>query len=447
MRMVMWFLLLSAPLWAADSPAAKRIVVLISIDGLRPEFYLEERWPAPTLQHFAREGVHARRVRPVFPSVTYANHTTMITGVAPAKHGVYYNTPFEPDGITGAWYWFEKSIQARTLWDAAREKGLKTASLFWPASVGAPVDINFPELWSIDPDLPLEELLRKHMAPKELWNELEREVTGVRDAHDLSPFHLGYQAQNALIAAHVLVKHRPRLMTLHLVAADFDQHDYGREHWRVRQAVAAVDQAVAILNEEAERAGLADRVAFVITGDHGFVDIHSRLDPNYWLEEAGLQDERRDKGEWRARFHVSSASAFLHVRDRNDLGVLKRVREVLTELPVDRRALFRVLEREELDELGAAPEALLALVPVRGVTFSEKALDTDLAPAKKRGQHGYSPDFDEIFTGFLAHGAGVAQGVDTAELRLQDVAPFVAHLLDLQLPGVEGTLYPGLTTQ
>ena len=70
-------------------------VVLISIDGFRPEFYQDTTWPAPMIQQMAQEGAQARAVRGVFPSVTYPSHTTMITGSVPRRHGIYYNTPFQ----------------------------------------------------------------------------------------------------------------------------------------------------------------------------------------------------------------------------------------------------------------------------------------------------------------------------------------------------------------
>ena len=101
-----------------------KYVVMISIDGLRPEFYKDPSWPAPNIQALARNGVYADGVRGVFPTVTFPSHTTMVTGALPAKHGIYYNTPFEPEGQTGNWYWDESQIKVETLWDACKKKGL-----------------------------------------------------------------------------------------------------------------------------------------------------------------------------------------------------------------------------------------------------------------------------------------------------------------------------------
>ena len=73
-------------------------VILISIDGFRPEFYLDASWPAPNLQQLKTAGVYAQRVKSVFPSYTYPSHVAMLTGALPARGGIYYNAPFEPEG-------------------------------------------------------------------------------------------------------------------------------------------------------------------------------------------------------------------------------------------------------------------------------------------------------------------------------------------------------------
>ena len=71
-------------------------VLLFSVDGLRPEIYRDERWPAPVLQQLARGGAFALAVRSVFPALTYPAHATLVTGVLPARHGIVHNEEFGP---------------------------------------------------------------------------------------------------------------------------------------------------------------------------------------------------------------------------------------------------------------------------------------------------------------------------------------------------------------
>src|SRR5919198_1932046 len=134
---------------AAQAPAP--VVLMISIDGLRPDYVTAadtHGLKIPTLRRFVTEGAYAEGVQGVIPTVTYPSHTTLITGVWPAKHGILSNTVFEPLRTGPAnWYWYADDIRAATLWDSAARARWATASIQWPASVGARVTWNIPEYW------------------------------------------------------------------------------------------------------------------------------------------------------------------------------------------------------------------------------------------------------------------------------------------------------------
>jgi predicted AlkP superfamily pyrophosphatase or phosphodiesterase len=425
----------------ADPPADH--VVLISIDGLRPGFYLDPGWPMPMIQQMSRDGAHARRARGVYPTVTYPSHTTILTGALPARHGIYYNSPFEPDGETGRWYWEAEAIQVPTLWDAVRNAGLTSANLSWPVSVGAPVDWNLPEIWSISDEMTSIEALRAASSPSGLWEEIEREATGRLTLDNFDIAHTTRDDRAGDIAAYLLANRKPNLMTVHVFEGDHFQHEDGRESPRVRRAVAAADRAIAQMMEAAERVGILERTAFVVVGDHGFLDIHTRLRPNVWLAEADLQSADRAGGNWRATFHTTAASAFLHLADPEDAEAVERVRRVLESRPEDERALFEILDRKALDAMGAAPEAALALALAPGVTASSSARPPAVGPGSG-ANHGFPPEIPELHTGFIAWGAGVARGAVLDTIDLVDVAPFVARLLGLDLEPLDGALRPEL---
>ena len=442
----LWLVLFVAvvPATAQERPADH--VILVSIDGLRPEFYQDTSWPAPVLQQLARDGAQADAVRPVFPSVTYPDHTTIVTGALPARHGIYYNSPFEPEGQTGRWYWEADSIRVPTLWDAVRDAGLESASIMWPVSVGAPITYNVPEVWPLERYADQLGAIRAAETPAGLVAEIEREATGRLAGGDLSSDYLAREARFAEAAAYLIETYRPALLTLHLIGADHFQHDEGRSGDYVDRAVAAVDYAVGQLQEAADRAGIADRTAIVVTGDHGFIDIHSRLAPNVWLVEAGLMEAARDRGDWRATFHTSGAAAFLHLRDPSDTAAVDEVRQILDALPAAQRDLLRILDREDLAAIGADPRVPLALAPIPGVNMSSTTRGPALQAADG-GTHGFFPDDPRIMTGFLAYGAGVRTGVTVPQMGLQDVAPFVAALLGLDFDAPDGVLFPGLLAE
>src|SRR3989442_6546973 len=126
--------------FSTEQPSARH-VILISIDGFRPEFYLESEYPAPILRKLAASGARAQAVEPVFPSNTNPNHATILTGLRPNRHGILFNAHFESDGTRGGWYEDAGEFRAPPLWMGARTAGLRTASLNWPTTHLAQIDL------------------------------------------------------------------------------------------------------------------------------------------------------------------------------------------------------------------------------------------------------------------------------------------------------------------
>jgi Type I phosphodiesterase / nucleotide pyrophosphatase len=139
---------------AAVSPGQAAPVLMISIDGLKPEYVTaadSRGLKVPYLRTLVRDGAHAEGVTGVWPTVTYPSHTTMLTGVSPAEHGIHNNLEFDPrHDFAQAWNWYAAQVRMPTLWQAAHQPGLRTASVRWPVSVGATdVDWLIPEYWRV----------------------------------------------------------------------------------------------------------------------------------------------------------------------------------------------------------------------------------------------------------------------------------------------------------
>src|SRR4051794_8750465 len=150
MNMIRILLLLACTLTFTTSFAAR--VLVISIDGLHPAYVTQaDRYglKIPTLRKFMARGSYAEGVVGVVPTVTYPNHTTLMTGVAPAVHGILSNTPFDPQNVNReGWYWYAEDIKSETLWKAANAAGLVTASVNWPVTVGdTHIRYLLPEYW------------------------------------------------------------------------------------------------------------------------------------------------------------------------------------------------------------------------------------------------------------------------------------------------------------
>ena len=129
-------------------------MILISIDGLASYYFDDPRAHIPTIRSLAANGARAMRMKCSFPSVTWPNHTTLVTGVEPGRHGViannYYDrqtkktVPFIPDPL------FDKHeiVKVPTVYDVLHQAGLKTAGIIWLASRNAAtLDWQLPDVF------------------------------------------------------------------------------------------------------------------------------------------------------------------------------------------------------------------------------------------------------------------------------------------------------------
>lgn len=439
------FLFFFAVLHAQPAPhgqPAARHVVLITIDGMRPEFYRDLSWPAPNLQHLVSEGAYALQVRPVFPTVTLPNHTAMVTGALPARSGVYLNSPFTPLSTSPAWNFYASIIKVPTLFDVVHATGQVTAAIDWPVTVGATsIDYNFPDYWGFNDSTDNIALTRSAVHPAGLWEELETNALGKVPGEEINSDHFLRTDENAgRIAAYLIMKYRPAFTAFHITETDHAQHDHGREGYEVRAAVAAADRAVGDVLEAIARAGIRDSTTVIIAGDHGFADIHAALCPNIWLAQ---NDLLRKGPHWRARFQSASGAALLYLEDKKDTKTLAAVLQVLNGLPTKYRGLFRMLERPELDRLGVDSAAALALSPQLGIAISG-ASEGEVLRAAHGGTHGFMNDEPQMMTGFIAWGAGIRNGTVITVMGTQDIAPLIAKLLGINFNCPDGVLYPGI---
>ncbi len=403
---------------------AKRVVI-VSVDGFRPEFYLADGWEMPALRAWMKAGAHAKGAEAVFPSATYPGHASILTGVRPARHGILSNARLRDTN----WHWEAKEIKARTLWQAARDKGLKTAVMFWPSSVGADVDWLVAERLPSTPQEKHADLLLRH-STKGLLPELalalgmpKREELEDRGAIDRF-------IVDAL--CYVLKKHKPSLAFAHIGQTDHAQHQGGSASDEARVAVRRTDENLARLRAALEAAKLADETLVIVTGDHGFDDAREMIQPNVLLAQAGLLSA----DDWQACVMPSGGGAMVHAKDESSA---KRAREVLEKGAIaDGRRLYTMLDPKEAVAFGyAASDLLLEAEP--GLCFGggfEGAVAGHAAPVK--GVHGYRPTREKMRTGFIALGAGVRPGACVDLVRLIDIAPTVAHVLGLEMKDVEG---------
>lgn len=412
------------------------IVVFITIDGLPARALKDPRLPMPTLRRLQQEGAYAQAMQPINPTVTWPNHTTLITGVNASTHHVMANglITFPADG--GApevkpWTPKDELVHARTLYDALAEKGMSTGQVDWVAIYAAEhVQWAFAE--QPDPDGVISrDLIAQGLVTRE-------QVAGFGDWHseESSPAWRDQIWTDAAID--ILTRHTPNLLLFHLLQTDSLQHGYGALSPPAYAAFADADANIARLVEAARKANLLDRITFIIASDHGFTNYTHVIHPNVALVRQNLL--RMEKGSYRGDVWIvpEGGEASLYIRDNaRHASLAPKLKAYFQKLP----GIAAVYSGDEAKRLGLplpgsssqAPD--LYLLPQPGYAFMEgtnEPLITDVAPA--RGGHGYLNTDADMQALFIASGAHIRRGVELGAISNLSVAPTIARLLDVSLP-------------
>ncbi|MEP7118936.1 MAG: ectonucleotide pyrophosphatase/phosphodiesterase [Acidobacteriota bacterium] len=419
-------------------------VIVISIDGFRPAVYLDAAregvW-LPNMQALRAAGSSADGVQVSYPSLTYVSHTSLATGVRPARHGVISNTKFDPPTGSAQWYYEVESLKVPAIWDRVKAAGLTTAVASWPVTVGAAIDVRFPESNQAPPDSTWLARARKESTPG-LVDAVVKELGGFGENDNRSA--VQRDRFTAAVAAHIIRNDRPNLLMTHLMETDAAQHADGPGSPAARDAIQHIDAHIGAIVRAVDEAGIRARTAIIVTGDHGFSRVHALLQPNVILRQHGwlTTDAQGHVATWQAAVHATA----IRLKNPADHALAAQIEQVFRAEAKGRyRGIFRVVSRPELDDFGAYPEAAFFIEPVEGYYVTDGVMDDAVLVGTTRfGAHGFLPTEPRMYTGFIAAGAGLRQGVPLTVLRQIDIAPTIARLLGVAMPDVDGVPIVGV---
>ncbi len=426
-------------------------VLMISIDGLKPEYVTQadaRGMKLPYLRSMMQNGTYADGVIGVWPTVTYPSHTTLITGVYPATHGIYNNLEFDPQmRYSGAWHWYASEIKSPTLWKVAHNAGLSTASIGWPVSVGATdVDWLIPEFWrSADPSAatnPADRLLLSALArPDTLIQQLEPAAGPYMMGNDTS---VAGDEMKTRYALELLRKFKPAFMTLHLSSLDDAQHAHAPFSPEADQTLEAIDGMVARL--AAAVVSNDPSAVLVVVSDHGFMNISHLVNLYIPFLEAGLvqatvnpQTKAPVITSWKAQPWMAGGMAAIMLNNPDDHETASQVRALLDKLAADpANGIAEVLDHDAIARREAFPDAAFLVVLKPGYYTgpgTTGSLVTEIPG--NRGSHGFSPEYPEMRASFFAVGAGVAHHRDLGVVDMRRIAPTVAGILNVPMPSAK----------
>jgi predicted AlkP superfamily pyrophosphatase or phosphodiesterase len=433
---------------ASTLNAQNRTVLLISVDGMKPEYVTkadEHGLKVPNMRKMMQEGAYAEGVIGVVPTVTYPSHTTLVTGVWPEKHGIYANTTFDPERKNlGGWYWYFEDIKVPTLWDAAKSAGLTTASVNWPVTVGAPVNYLLPEIWRTGTADDLK-LLRAVSTPG-LMAKLESTLGAYPEPINSSPENDRMRTKFAIA---ILQQYKPKLMAVHLAALDHAEHETGPFSTESNAVMEQIDEMIGQLRDAA--LAIDPQTVICVVSDHGFMPTNHRLNLTAAFVKAGLMEPGTDTNSagaiplksWQASPWISGGLAAIILKDPKDEAVTSKVRALLKQLAADPRSgINRIVERDELKKLGGFPNASFLVDLKSGYQFDTSLNGEIFRDTKPNGTHGYLPEHPELRSSFFIAGAGIAKARMLGVIDMRQIAPTLAGLFGGSLPTADGKPLP-----
>jgi len=397
-----FLLLLSLVLGACQSPRPQpppspASVLLISLDGVRPDYL--GRGDTPNLDRLAHDGVHAQWLIPSYPSLTFPNHYSMVTGLYPDHHGIVHNTMRDAElgrfnlgnreAVSDGRWWGGEPV-----WVTAERAGLPTATLSWPGSEAAIQGVR-PTRWHVfDGERPI-----------------PRRVEMVLDWLSESD------------------TTRPHLATLYFEHPDSAGHQHGPHSPEVRAAMREVDAAIGALVDGLHARGLLDRVNLVIVSDHGMAEVP--VSQIIATEEMVPMDKAA----------IISAGQVIGVQPHP--GQEQEVESVM----LGAHAQYQCWKKGELPahwHYGQHPRvpAIICQMHEGWDALPRRFAGQRRDSGQTRGSHGFDPNLESMRAIFIAHGPAFGRGVTIPAFENVNIQPLLLHLLGLPPMQADGELTP-----
>ena len=424
---------------SAQTTRTRPPVLMISVDGMRPDYVTkadEYKLNLPVLRSFMRNGMYADGVIGIVPTVTFPGHATLVTGVWPHEHGIYNNVRFDPFNRNGdAWFWYAIDIKAPTLWHAAAQAGIVTASVFWPSTTNADdIDYLLPAYPIRTPDDA--SLMEAISRPVGYLKKIEKQ-TGPFYIYDSV---LDFDELLTKTSVSIIHDARPGFMTIHLVSLDHFEHLTGPFSAESNNAMEKTDQMIGEL-VEAERANDPNAIVAVVS-DHGFAATHTSVNLLIRFVEAGLIQIKKSPPNnqpsiafWKATMWNADGSAYIMLKDPNDAQTLSEVKALLDTMQQNPLyGIARILTHEEIVARGGDPKASFLVDWKPGFGGGGKLEGDIVRSIPGTGTHGYLPDHPELQSSFFAIGSGI-HPCEVGTIDMRQIAPTLAGWMSISLPG------------
>jgi predicted AlkP superfamily pyrophosphatase or phosphodiesterase len=358
-------------------------VILISFDGFRWDYL--DRGYSPNIDKLIKDGVRALSLRPVFPSKTFPNHISIVTGLYPEHHGIIHNHFKNP--ATGEEYSLSKRTAVQDpkwysgefIWETAKKNGIKSASFFWPGS----------------------ELSAEYSRP-DYYKEYQ---------HNL-PYE--ERVQGVIKWLELPLERRPHIINLYFHETDSRGHDFGPDSEEINSAIKLLDVQLGSLVKGIKKIGLKDSINFIIVSDHGMTNISEKKVINIEKILAGKNAELWETG----------PVMMVNPEEKGIYEILKNNNEN-----------YYVYKKEELPDFYSFSQHPF-IYPIILIAKPGYSLVKNIAKGKEgysisAGNHGYEKDLLDMHGIFVASGPAFKTGYKTGTVWNIDIYPLLCKIFNI----------------
>lgn len=361
----------AATLAAPPIAPSNRIVILVSLDGFRWDYL--QRYQPTNLLRLAATGVQAKRLIPAFPSLTFPNHYTLVTGLFPEQHGIVGNNFYDPVLRTNFTFSSAAANEnhwwgGEPIWVTAIKQGRRANCMFWPGSQS--------EIGGVRPTE---------------WKPFNKSTTFTEGVDTV----LGWLQKP--------VEERPSFVTLYFYEPDTTAHHHGATGPEVAAAAALVDNAIARLTAGLEQLKLTEHVNLVIVSDHGMTD----LSPDRVIALGDLVDMTK------VRTDFSGATAGLRPLDGDVDSLYAALKKKAKHFRIYRRE--KTPKRFHFRANDRIPP--LVLLADEGWFISPRTAEDQAKRTLLKATHGFDPGLPSMGGIFIANGPAFQRGKTIAPVE------------------------------
>ncbi len=406
-----------------------------------------------TLPNFSKIWNKTARVnhaRSIYPTVTYPAHVSMMTGVYPNRHRVTNNEQTIFGEVTSKWIHYRDWVKAPTIFDYAKEKGLRTAAVFWPVTGKHPaIDYLVNEYWpQSDGETPRECFVNSGSS-----DEVMRKVVDPNLHYWAGRTHPAIDKFIFGCTCALIREFKPDLLMIHPANIDAYRHQTGVFSSRVTHGLHEIDVWFGDIVKATQDAGIYDDTDFFIVSDHGQMNIVRSISPNVLFAENGLitVDKNGAAVDYLAFCKSAGLSSQVFLKDPSDKKVWDRTYALLKRMCDEEvYGISRVFTAEEADREERLAGDFSFVLETDGYTSFTNEWTRPLVRTLDvsdyrfgRATHGYLPDKGAQPTLF-AFGPSIQPGAVIDRCSIVDEPPTFARVLGFDMPNIDGKVLEAL---